>query len=900
MKLVACDIETTGLNFKTDQILGVAVAWREEGSIKASYYTDLESSELRELLATSLLVGHNFKFDYKFLRAAGVVQPLNSEHLLHVGRRPGAWHDTKLMSTLLDENTPHDLKWLSARWLGRKSLAAKAALDAHLKTIKLGMDKLSDPAVNQDLVAAYAMEDVVNTLKLFEKLQPEITPWRDYYLQEMLPCEYVLAEMEYSGCRVDLNKLNESEAALGARIMDVAARLDEATVDERSAVEDTLWEVEKAKRKTEKGKAGVPRPVFNWASTKQKGELFYTHMDLGKYVHALTPHGEPSLSKKDVLRERIDDERLRDVLRVYYDWQAYQKMLTTYCIGLKERVVNGRIHGEYYQVSSEHFGKDSGGGTVTGRLSHRNPNLGNLPRGGKDYLKGAFVKDAFIPDDGNVFIYADYCLPGSTEVITIEGKRTIKEVVDKMLPVLSCNGTDLAFKPVSASGYVGVKPVMRITFESGCTVDCTHEHKWMKKDGALCQANSLVIGDRLMHVRTSYAGGQKYPTWWFRSNRQYFYCHHLVAKYALGARPVNHDIDHINGDTQNWSMSNIRYLPESKNRGQGAKRWWDNATVPQRHRKVNQLVSGIRDNRRNYAGGNNPNFRKLKGGTATCAECSKTFYAPPSRKQKYCGFSCYTLARRANHRIVKIEYLAEDQPVYQITVDDWHTYVLANGLVSGNCQLELRIVAELAQDKAFIKSFQVGDDPHQATADAIGITRQQAKTVNFLIAYGGSAWRLAFELGLNPHSKAELTRCETIRRDFFHAHPELDAWIKKVRGEVIKKGFVQTRFNIRRRLPEAQGMDDELKEKALKKAVNFMVQSTAVSLSKRAMIDLTVRGIVVRNQVHDSITCEVAESEAAAQLETLEQVMLQAGVRAGFKIPMIAEGKILRTFNESF
>lgn len=626
MKLVAIDIETTGLSHVKDSVLGISVAWRDADGIKARYYEpeDFQSTELNEFINSSIVVGHNYRFDYKFLRQAGLAKPLPLGTTNNAGRVGGAWEDTKLIATLIDENTAHGLKSLAVKYLGKDATAFKAALDGHLKQLKLTMKDLKDPRVDKNLIASYCMEDSINTLRLYEVLSVKLTDkQRNYYYTEMLPIEYVLAEMELAGNYIDEEKLLICESALVSRISETAAWLGNEVKDEINTIELKLWEKEKSKRKTEKGKAGVKRPVFNWGSLPQKTALFYdSSLGLGRYCSATTDKGSPTLLKKDVDRCNIEDERLKAVLARYYDWQAYQKMLTTYCVGIKERLVDGKIYGEYHQISREEFGTEGKGGTVTGRLSHRNPNLGNLPRGGKDYYKGAFVKDLFIPSRGNVFIYADFS------------------------------------------------------------------------------------------------------------------------------------------------------------------------------------------------------------------------------------------------------------------------------------QIELRVVAELAGDRAFIKSFKNGEDPHQATADTIGITRQAAKTVNFLIAYGGSAWRLAIELKKNPHNDAELNECEAIRRNFFAAHPELDQWIQKVRRLARNQEHVTTPFGITRRLPQASSMIKEDREHALKQAVNFMVQSTAVSLAKRAMIALHEHGFKLRNQVHDSIICETMMEDAEHDLERMLSIMAMQGIIAGFSIPMLADGKIISTFNE--
>ena len=291
-----------------------------------------------------------------------------------------------------------------------------------------------------------------------------------------------------------------------------------------------LLEKAKLKYKTQKKRDSLALPPFNWKSGAHKRLLFYDELGLDKYCHELTESGQRSL-KRDVLHNlTLPEGKLKDTISEQIKHQTYTKMLSTYAIGLSDRVYEGRIHGEYHQASREEWSREdvNAGGTVTGRLSHRNPNLGNLPRGTDDYWAGAFVKDIFIPDEGCAFLYADYS------------------------------------------------------------------------------------------------------------------------------------------------------------------------------------------------------------------------------------------------------------------------------------QIELRVAAHLAQDTPFLDAFNKEIDPHQQTADALGITRQEGKTVNFLLIYYGSPWRLAIQLGWDPKDQPSLRKAEHIRNGFFNQHPELLSWIQGQRAMLERRGECVSAYGRKRRLPYAK------------------------------------------------------------------------------------------------
>jgi DNA polymerase-1 len=209
-------------------------------------------------------------------------------------------------------------------------------------------------------------------------------------------------------------------------------------------------------------------------------------------------------------------------------------------------------------------------------------------------------------------------------------------------------------------------------------------------------------------------------------------------------------------------------------------------------------------------------------------------------------------------------------------------------------QIELRVAAHLAQDEPFIKAFNTGADPHQQTADylnsvGLNITRQQAKTINFLLIYYGSARRLSQELNIDVEFATR------IRNQFFNQHPQMLRWIHATMNQVKKFGWVESLFGRVRRLPEVWDYDDYKVGHALKQAGNFVVQSVAASITKRAMLKLAAADFMIVNQVHDSITCMVAPWDAEVMLAEMLRIM---GDVVKLSIPVVADGKIIETFKE--
>ncbi len=207
-------------------------------------------------------------------------------------------------------------------------------------------------------------------------------------------------------------------------------------------------------------------------------------------------------------------------------------------------------------------------------------------------------------------------------------------------------------------------------------------------------------------------------------------------------------------------------------------------------------------------------------------------------------------------------------------------------LAADYSQIELRIAAHLSRDARLIEAFDQGIDVHANTASLVfGVPpdqvtydmRRLAKTVNFGIIYGLSAFGLAARAGVSQQEAREFIE------NYNDTYSGLHAYMERVKEEVQERGYVSTLLNRRRYLPEAQSPLRSLREEALRQAINMPVQGTAADMIKIAMIRLHdrleahgLRGRMIL-QVHDELLLRVPETEleetAALVRETMETAM---------------------------
>ena len=207
-----------------------------------------------------------------------------------------------------------------------------------------------------------------------------------------------------------------------------------------------------------------------------------------------------------------------------------------------------------------------------------------------------------------------------------------------------------------------------------------------------------------------------------------------------------------------------------------------------------------------------------------------------------------------------------------------------NVLVSADySQIELRIVASLAQDKKMMEIFEKDEDIHKATAAAIhGVPlgqvtkemRRSAKEVNFGVLYGMGAHGLSWRAEI-PHHEAQ-----AFIDKYFREFSGVKKYIDDTLAFTKKEGYCETLFGRRRYIPELNSTNYQLRSAAERMAINHPVQGTAADIIKMAMIavekaieKLANPKIKMILQVHDELVVEASEKFVGKISKTLKDVM---------------------------
>ena len=210
-------------------------------------------------------------------------------------------------------------------------------------------------------------------------------------------------------------------------------------------------------------------------------------------------------------------------------------------------------------------------------------------------------------------------------------------------------------------------------------------------------------------------------------------------------------------------------------------------------------------------------------------------------------------------------------------------------------QVELRIMAHLSGDERLLDAFAHGEDIHRATAAEIfGVTplevgpdqRRVAKTINFGLIYGMSAFGLARQLGL------ERSAAQTYIERYFARYPGVARYMEEARESARQHGYVETAFGRRLWFPEIRSSNGNRRQGAERAAINAPMQGTAADLIKLAMV--AVQGWLDRHgmtsrlvlQVHDELVLEVPDGELVEVRTHLPGLM---GRVANLKVPLVVE-----------
>lgn len=271
--------------------------------------------------------------------------------------------------------------------------------------------------------------------------------------------------------------------------------------------------------------------------------------------------------------------------------------------------------------------------------------------------------------------------------------------------------------------------------------------------------------------------------------------------------------------------------------------------------------------------------------------------------------SCFNQTETRTGRISSTEPNLQNIPVRQELGREMRKFFMAgegNLFVDADySQIELRVLADIADDKAMIEAFNEETDIHTVTASQVfkmppqmvtSLMRSRAKAVNFGIVYGIGAFSLSKDIGV--------TRAEADRyiKDYLHHYAGVDRYMKEVVEQAKKDGYVKTLFERRRYLPELASSNAMLRAFGERVARNMPIQGTAADIIKIAMIRV-YRRLKEENmqaklilQVHDELIVEAPEAEIQKAAQIVSEEMEHA---CRMKVRLKSDANIGKTWYDA-
>ena len=213
-------------------------------------------------------------------------------------------------------------------------------------------------------------------------------------------------------------------------------------------------------------------------------------------------------------------------------------------------------------------------------------------------------------------------------------------------------------------------------------------------------------------------------------------------------------------------------------------------------------------------------------------------------------------------------------------------------------QVELRIVAHMADDESMIEAFLAEQDIHAATAAAIfgvpidqvsSAQRSHAKAINFGLIYGMSAF------GLTRYTDLTLAEAEEFVKAYFEQFPGVKSYLDNMRRKAAEDGFVETLLGRRRYFPGLKHQTNHnIRQREEREAINAPIQGTAADIMKVAMLRVPVKlkeaGLSAKMllQVHDELVLECPQEELQETVQVVSRVMQSAYT---LKVPLRTEAR---------
>lgn len=363
-KIISLDTEYSEKNVRKAKLLSISIGVSEI----MTYILDDFSQVQRFLDAADIIFTWNGVVDFFILEKNGF--KVNKSKMV----------DAMLMEHLIDERLDHGLGDFALREFNDNY---KEEFWSKYQTYQ---------EVPKEIAYEYEKRDGCYTFIAGTKYLKQLSSKLEL-IRHVHRLQWALFDTEIKGIKVDLELMRKTKLEMGSRIETYLPKLRDEFDDYCKIWEMKKWSEEISKRSSDKGKLGVPKPTFKFSSDTQLKTLLYDETYLNLPIKQKTKKGSPSTSY-DSLKELGEDYPEISTIVQYKEEKA---VYSTFVEGMLEKVENDqRIYPGFFI-----------NGTATGRISHNNPNLANLPKEG-------IIRNFFIPDNGHVLIGADF---GQLEVV---------------------------------------------------------------------------------------------------------------------------------------------------------------------------------------------------------------------------------------------------------------------------------------------------------------------------------------------------------------------------------------------------------------------------------------------------------------------------------------------------
>jgi len=351
-EILSLDTETTSTSPIDAELVGLSFAVKEF----EAFYVPIPAKREKALQIVNIFkpayedqkilkIGQNLKYDLEVLRNYNI-------------QLQGRMWDTMIAHYLIQPELRHNMDFMAEVYLNYRTIHIDELIGPK------GKNQRSMRDLSPTLVYEYACEDADVTLRLKNKLEPELKRFEceDLFYDIEMPLMPVLAEMEMTGVCLDTESLKETSEILNGRLKEIEHRIYELA-----------------------GKS------FNIASPKQVGTILFDELRIIEKPKK-TKTGQYVTSEEVLQQLKNKHEIVADIL----EYRGLTKLLGTY-IDTLPHLINprtGHIHTSFNQTV-----------TATGRLSSSDPNLQNIPIRGED---GKEIRKAFVPEPGCLFFSADY------------------------------------------------------------------------------------------------------------------------------------------------------------------------------------------------------------------------------------------------------------------------------------------------------------------------------------------------------------------------------------------------------------------------------------------------------------------------------------------------------------